>query len=63
MPENPKQTEPSGQNVQRVFSGLKSGVKLRVLFVIFLVVAYRLLDTGMDLGAESAVAFGSRPQQ
>jgi hypothetical protein len=49
--------------VQRVFSGLKFGVKLRVLFVIFLVVAYRLLDTGMDLGAESAVAFGSRPQQ
>jgi hypothetical protein len=49
--------------VPRVFSGLKSGVKLRVLFVIFLVVAYRLLDTGMDLGAESAVAFGSRPQQ
>jgi hypothetical protein len=54
-------------DVQRVFSSLKSGVKLRVPFVISLVVAYRLLDTGMDLGvalgAESAVVFGSWPQQ
>jgi hypothetical protein len=53
--------------VPRVLSDLKSGIKLRVLFVISLVVAYRLLDTGMDLGVdlgvESAVAFGSQPQQ
>jgi hypothetical protein len=53
--------------VPRVLSDLKSGIKLRVLFVISLVVAYRLLDTGMDLGvdldAESAVVFGSWPQQ
>ncbi len=49
--------------VQRVFGGLKFLVKSRVLFVIFLFVAYRLLDTGMDLGAESAVVFGSRPPQ
>ena len=52
--------------VLRVLSGLKAGVKLRVPFVIFLVVAYRLLeigvDLGMDLGVENAVAFGSRPQ-
>jgi hypothetical protein len=48
-----------------------SDSKLRVPFVISLVVAYRLLDTGMDLrvdlgvnlGVESAVAFGSKPQQ
>jgi hypothetical protein len=45
-----------------VFPGLKTGIKSRVLFVIFAVVAYRLLDIGMDLGVESAVAFGSRPQ-
>jgi hypothetical protein len=45
-----------------VFSGFKSGIKSRVSFVIFAVVAYRLLDIGMDLGVESDVAFGSRPQ-
>jgi hypothetical protein len=44
------------------FSGLKSGIKLMLPFVISAVVAYRLLEIGMDLGAESAVAFGSRPQ-
>lgn len=51
----------------RVLSGLKAGVKVRVQFVIFLVVAYRLLeigvDLGMDLGVENAVAFGSRSQK
>jgi hypothetical protein len=50
--------------VLRVLSGLKAGVKVRVQFVIFPVVAYRLLeigvDLGMDLGVENAVAFGSR---
>ena len=44
-----------------------SGLKVRVQFVIFLVVAYRLLeigvDLGMDLGVENAVAFGSRSQK
>ena len=53
--------------VLRVLSGLKAGIKVRVPFVIFLVVAYRLLeigvDLGMDLGVENAVAFGSRPQK
>jgi hypothetical protein len=34
-----------------------------VLFVLSAVVAYRLLDIGMDLRAEGAVAFGSWPQQ
>jgi hypothetical protein len=45
-----------------VFSGVKSAIKLMVPFVISAVVAYRLLDIGMDLGVESAAAFGSRPQ-
>jgi len=49
--------------VVAVFPGLKSGIKLRVPFVISLVVAYRLLYIGMDLGVESAIAFGSQPQQ
>jgi hypothetical protein len=50
-------------DVLRVFPRLKSGIKSRVSFVISSVVAYRLLDIGMDLGVESAVAFGSRLQQ
>jgi hypothetical protein len=49
--------------VLRVFSGLKSAIKLMVPFVLSVVVAYRLLDIGMDLRAEGAVAFGSWPQQ
>ena len=49
--------------VLRVFSGLKSAIKSMVLFVLSAVVAYRLLDIGMDLRAEGAVAFGSWPQQ
>jgi len=53
--------------VLRVLSGLKAGIKVRVQFVIFLVVAYRLLeigvDLGMDLGVGNAVAFGSRSQK
>ena len=52
--------------VSRVFSALKPKLTSRVQFVIFLVVAYRLLeigvDLGMDLDVENAVAFGSRPQ-
>ena len=48
--------------VLRVLFGLKAGMKMRVPFVIFLVVAYRLLNNSVDLGAESAVAFASRPQ-
>ena len=52
--------------VSRVFSGLKPKLPSRVQFVIFLVVAYPLLeigvDLGMDLDVENAVAFGSRPQ-
>jgi hypothetical protein len=50
-----------------MFSGLKSGIKLMLAFVISTDVAYRLLEIGwdldMDLGVESAMAFGSRPQQ
>jgi hypothetical protein len=46
-----------------VLAGMKSSIKSLVLFVISAVVAYRLLDLGMDLGVESAVAFGSQPQQ
>ena len=46
-----------------VFFGVKLAIKLMVPFVISAVVAYRLLDIGMDLGAESAVAFGSWPQR
>jgi hypothetical protein len=45
-----------------VFSGMKSAIKLMVPFVISAVVAYRLLDIGMDLSVESAAAFGLRPQ-
>ena len=52
--------------VSRVFSGLKPKLTSRVQFVIFLVVAYPLLeigvDLGMDLDVENAIAFGSRPQ-
>ena len=43
--------------VLRVFFGLKSPIKSMVSFVLSMVVAYRLLDAGMDLGAEGAVAF------
>jgi hypothetical protein len=46
-----------------MFSGTKSTIKSLVPFVIAVVVAYRLLDIGMDLGVESAVAFVSQPQQ
>jgi hypothetical protein len=46
-----------------VFSDVKSAIKLMVPFVISAVVAYRLLDIGMDLGVEGAAAFGLRPQQ
>jgi hypothetical protein len=42
---------------------VKSAIKLLVPFVLSVVVAYRLLDIGMDLGAEGAIAFGSWPQQ
>ena len=53
--------------VLRVLSGLKAGIKIRVMFVIFLVVTYRLLEIGvdldMDLDVENAVAFGSRSQK
>jgi hypothetical protein len=42
-----------------VFFGMKLAIKLMLPFVISPVVAYRLLDVGMDLGAEGAVAFGS----
>ena len=59
--------KPDGQKALRVLSALKAGVKVRVPFVIFLVVAYRLLeigvDLGMDLGVENAVTFGSRSQK
>jgi hypothetical protein len=49
--------------ILRVFTGVKLAIKSMVPFVISAVVAYRLLDIGMDLGVESAAAFGSRPQQ
>jgi hypothetical protein len=48
--------------VSQVFSALKPKLTSRVQFVIFLVVAYPLLEIGVDLGVENAVAFGSRPQ-
>jgi hypothetical protein len=54
--------EPVVAEIFGVFSGVKSAIKLMVPFVISAVVAYRLLDIGMDLGVESAAAFGSRPQ-
>jgi hypothetical protein len=46
-----------------VFFGVKLAIKLMVPFVISAVVAYRLLDIRMDLGVESAAAFGSWPQR
>ena len=44
--------------ISSMFSGVKLAIKLMVPFVISAVVAYRLLDSSMDLGVESAVAFG-----
>jgi hypothetical protein len=49
--------------VSQVFSALKPKLTSRVPFVISLVVAYRLLEIGVDLDVENAVAFGSRPQK
>jgi len=46
-----------------VLRGMKCMIKSLVLFVISAVVAYRLLDIGMDLGVEHAVTFVSQPQQ
>jgi len=54
--------EPVVAEIFWVFSGVKSAIKSMVPFVISAVVAYRLLDIGMDLGVESAAAFGSRSQ-
>jgi hypothetical protein len=43
--------------VSRVFSDLKSGIKLMLLFVISLVVAYLLLEIGHGLGRRERRSF------